>query len=103
MKNVQDIYSLSPMQQGLLFHALSDSANGAYVERVSWLLHGKLDVAAYRAAWEQVIKRHPILSTSFHYQDLDEPVQVVRKTFKLPWQHEDWRDLSVAEQEQRFN
>src|SRR5688572_18301329 len=103
MKNVQDIYSLSPMQQGLLFHALSDSANGAYVERVSWLLSGNVDVDAYRAAWEHTINSHPILSTSFHFEGLDEPVQVVRRSVKLPWQQDDWRHLSAAEQEQRFN
>ena len=103
MKNVQDIYSLSPMQQGLLFHALSDSANGAYVERVSWLLSGNVDVAAYRSAWEHVVKSHPILSTSFHFAGLDEPVQVVRRRVNLPWQQDDWRHFSTAEQEQRFS
>src|SRR5215211_4621871 len=103
MKNVEDIYSLSPMQQGLLFHALSDSANGAYVERVSWLLSGNVDVAAYRSAWEHAVKSHPILSTSFHFAGLDEPVQVVRRSVKLPWQQNDWRLFSTAEQEQRFS
>ncbi|MCA1579774.1 MAG: condensation domain-containing protein [Acidobacteria bacterium] len=103
MKNVQDIYLLSPMQQGLLFHALSDSANGAYVERVSWLLSGNVDVDAYRDAWEHTIKSHPILSTSFHFEGLDEPVQVVQRRVKLPWQQDDWRHLSTAEQEQRFD
>jgi hypothetical protein len=59
-------------------------------------------VAAYRSAWEHAVKSHPILSTSFHFAGLDEPVQVVRRSVKLPWQQDDWRHYSSTEQEQRF-
>ncbi len=102
MKNVEDIYPLSPMQQGLLFHARSDPSTGAYVERISWTLGGELDPDAFRAAWEHAVKAHPILRTSFHFGDMDEPVQVVRQRVNLPWQQEDWRGLPIDEQERRF-
>jgi amino acid adenylation domain-containing protein len=102
MKNVEDYYPLSPMQQGMLFHSLSSSSSGMYHEQLSSSLHGLLDVAAFRRAWEQVFGRHPALRTSFAWQDLDEPVQVVCQEVTLPWDQQDWRGFSQGEQAERF-
>ncbi len=103
MKNVQDIYPLSPLQKGLLFHALFDSRAGAYVERVSWSMRGEFDVDVFRSAWENVVRNQPILRTAFLSEGLDEPLQVVRQHVELPWELFDWRGLDAAEQSARFD
>lgn len=46
-KNVEDLYPLSPMQQGMLSHSLYDPASGAYIEQMVCTLHGDLDIAAF--------------------------------------------------------
>src|SRR5262245_24349313 len=91
--NIEDMYPLSPLQEGLLFHALYTPEAGVYFQQLKFSLHGKLDVAAWQGAWEQVINRHPILRTAFTWTRQDKPLQVVRKRVKLPWVEEDWRTL----------
>lgn len=56
MKNVEDIYPLSPVQQGMLFHALYDPKAGMYLEQKTCTLHGQLDVPAFERAWRRVMK-----------------------------------------------
>ena len=102
MKNVEDAYQLSPMQQGIVFHSLSARDAATYVEQVGWTIDGRLDEAAFTGAWRRVVERHPILRTGFFWEGLEEPLQVVRRQVEIAWQREDWRHLSAAEQEERF-
>jgi amino acid adenylation domain-containing protein len=102
MKNVQDFYPLSPMQQGMLFHSLYAPESGVYVEQVSCRLRGELDVAAFKRAWQRVAERHAILRTAFVGKGLKEPVQVVHRRVELPWEEQDWRALSGAEREDKL-
>src|SRR5205823_6363083 len=67
-RQIEDLYPLAPMQQGMLFHSLYEPAAGVYIEQVSCLLQGALDVAAFAHAWQQVLDRHPVLRTSFHWE-----------------------------------
>ncbi|MEA2602727.1 MAG: hypothetical protein QOF89_3719 [Acidobacteriota bacterium] len=89
MEGIEDIYALSPLQRGLLFHALVEPDAGIYVEQVSWTIEGRLDVDAFRRAWQRVADRHPILRTAFIWEDLDEPVQVVHRRLDLPFESRD--------------
>jgi len=91
MSNVEDLYPLTPLQQGMLFHTLHAPEAGVYVERLSWSLRGDLDVAAFRRAWGAVVARHAILRSAFLWEGLDEPLQAVRRQVTLPWREEDWR------------
>jgi amino acid adenylation domain-containing protein len=102
-KNVEDLYSLSPLQQGLFFHTVYAPQSGVYVEQLSCTLRGELHLAAFEHAWQQVLDRHAILRTAFIWKDLAEPVQVVRQRVKLPFHQEDWRSLASFEQEERLD
>jgi amino acid adenylation domain-containing protein len=101
-KNIEDFYPLSPLQQGILFHSLADSESGVYFEQSSLNLKGTLNVKAFHLAWQKVIKRHSVLRTSFVWEDLKEPVQIVHKQVNLPWQEYNWQHLSPKEQQQKL-
>ncbi len=102
VQNVEAIYPLSPMQQGMLFHAVYDPAAGLYFQQLVCQLQGALDVAVFQQAWQQVVQRHPVLRTLFTWEKRPQPLQVVRKTVDLAWQQQDWRSLSVVEQQARL-
>ena len=98
-KNVESIYELTPMQQGLLFHVLSDPDSSAYFNQNSLQISGNLNILAMKQAWQKMIERHSILRTSFHWEGLKKIVQIVHKSVELPWEEKDWRSLLKVEKE----
>jgi amino acid adenylation domain-containing protein/non-ribosomal peptide synthase protein (TIGR01720 family) len=97
MGQVEDIYPLSPVQQGMFFQSLYPG-EGAYVEQTSGALRGEVDVRALELAWQRAVERHGVLRTSFHLEDFDEPVQVVHARASMPFDVHDVSLLSPAEQ-----
>ena len=101
-RNIEAIYPLSPMQQGMLFHTLhapeSGPGSGVYFEQFTCTLHGDLDEEAFRRAWQRVVERHTVLRTAFAWKSLDKMLQVVQRHVDLPFHVEDWRDASPDEQ-----
>lgn len=102
MKNIEDIYPLTPAQQGMLFHTLYEPKAGMYIEHISWRLKGNLNVSAFERAWQQVVDRHAVLRSGFFVEGLDDPLQVVFHQVEVPLTQMDWRGLSHAEQESRL-
>ncbi len=86
--NIQDIYRLAPLQEGILFHhLLAGEGEDAYVVRFTMAFDARTDLDAFLAAMQVAIERHDILRTAFHWQGLQQPVQVV------------WRKASVEVEE----
>jgi len=96
---VEDAYPLSPVQQGMIFHSRLEPEAGSYVEQFTCRLRGGLDAGAFERAWLGVVARHPALRTSFHWAEVDQPVQVVHREVQLPVERLDWRGLGPAAQE----
>lgn len=103
MDNLEDIYELSPLQQGLLFHTIYAPQSGVYFEQFSWTLKGDLNATALRQAWQRVVDRHSILRTAFYWQELEKPYQVVYGQIELPWEEQDWRHLDPGTQRDRLD
>lgn len=101
-KIIEDIYSLSPTQEGLLFHTLYDSESVMYFEQMSYRLSGDLQMTRFKEAWQQVVDRHQILRTAFYWEEAATPLQVVYRHVELPWEHLDWREMSEDEQEKKL-
>ncbi|MEO1132517.1 MAG: condensation domain-containing protein, partial [Cyanobacteria bacterium J06639_1] len=91
LENVEDLYPLSPVQQGMLFHSLAAPHSGVYIGQCTCKLQGTLEPELLKRAWQTVIDRHTVLRTMFVWE-LDEPLQLVRQQVELPWHEEDWRD-----------
>src|SRR5438105_1523582 len=102
VENIEAVYELSPIQEGMLFHTLFDPQSGVYVEQMVCTLHGALDVYAFERAWQHVEDRHPVLRSSFHWEELDKPLQVVYRQVSLLWQHDNWQELPADIQEARL-
>lgn len=103
MKNVEDVYPLSPLQESLLAQALSAHGSGAGFEQSAYTIEGPLDVAAFEETWRRIVARHAVLRTAFFAQGLDQPVQVVRQQVRLPLLREDWCEVPPPEQRQRLD
>ncbi|MEH2026173.1 amino acid adenylation domain-containing protein [Nostoc sp.] len=98
-KDIEAIYPLSPMQQGMLFHTLYQPESRIYFEQFRFTLYGDLNKSAFEQAWQQVVQRHSALRTLFVWKNRKQPVQVVRKQVNLPWINKDLRLLSTEEQQ----
>ncbi|HEY0603571.1 MAG TPA: amino acid adenylation domain-containing protein [Herpetosiphonaceae bacterium] len=94
---IEDIYPLAPMQRDILSYTLQHPASPAYVLQTSCVLHGALEIQAFKHAWQQALDRHPILRTGFQWQADAEPLQVVYSRVALPWRYDDLRGLGSAE------
>ncbi|KPN13027.1 non-ribosomal peptide synthetase [Bacillus australimaris] len=98
--NVVDVYPLSPMQQGMLFHALLDQASQAYFGQVHMTLEGLTDGKAYEQAWNLLVERHSILRTRFAWEGLKEPVQLIQSEGSIHLTQHDVRHLSETDQKE---
>ncbi|MEH1798874.1 MAG: condensation domain-containing protein [Nostoc sp.] len=101
-EDIQDIYPLSPIQHGMLFHGLHTPEMGLYHSQFVYTFSGNLNVAAFKYAWQQVATRHTILRTSFYWEELDKPLQVVHRQVEVPVEYQDWQELDPLEQQERL-
>ncbi|NEQ65704.1 MAG: amino acid adenylation domain-containing protein, partial [Symploca sp. SIO2D2] len=101
-KNIESLYPLSPMQGGLLFHTLYAPDSGVYIEQILLTFTDNLNADALKHSWQKIVQRHGALRTLFVWEDLEEPVQMVKKEVDLPWGYLDWQELSSTEQQQKL-
>ena len=90
-KDIESIHYLSPLQEGLLFHAVSDAAADPYFTQTGFVIDGELDLNPFEQAWQTVVERHPILRTGFVWEGFKQPMQVARRDVRVPLQLLDWR------------
>ncbi|MEU4522013.1 amino acid adenylation domain-containing protein [Amycolatopsis sp. NPDC024027] len=81
-RHVEDVYPLTPMQAGMLFHSLSEP--GTYLEQICFTLTGAGDPAALERAWRRAVDEIPALRTAIRWTGVREPVQVVHRAVTLP-------------------
>ncbi|TWG09481.1 non-ribosomal peptide synthetase [Actinoplanes teichomyceticus] len=87
-----EVWPLSPMQEGMLYHAsFDDAAPDIYVIQQSQIIDGPLDTERFRRSWEVLLHRHAALRASFHRRKSGETVQLIPREVRLPWAE---RDLS---------
>nr|AYA22334.1 KerC [Amycolatopsis keratiniphila] len=95
--DLQDIWPLSPLQEGLLFHAADERGPDVYASLRTLALDGPLDVGRFRASWQALLDRHPALRASFHQLESGESVQAVAREVAVPWLETDLSRLPEAE------
>ncbi|OPG75122.1 hypothetical protein B1218_33820, partial [Pseudomonas ogarae] len=89
-RQIEDIYPLSPMQQGMLFHSLYEQQAGHYINQLRVDVQG-LDVERFRQAWQAAMDAHEVLRSSFVWEgDFKRALQVVHKHLEVAFLFHDW-------------
>ncbi|HLP48513.1 MAG TPA: condensation domain-containing protein, partial [Candidatus Kapabacteria bacterium] len=92
-KNIEDVFALTPMQEGMLFHYLKDPEGDKYFEQLGLELIIAIDIEIFKQAWNFVIATNEILRVVFRWEKMNEPVQMVMKENRLEPRY---FDLSVG-------
>ncbi|MDE0916282.1 MAG: amino acid adenylation domain-containing protein [Planctomycetota bacterium] len=98
-QDVESFYPLSPLQQGLLFHSISEPGSGMYFNQTAVELRGDLNAEALHSAWQQAVDEHAILRTFFVWEGVESPIQVVRKKAQMPFSVVDWTGRDEMQQQ----
>ncbi len=97
---IDKIYTLSPMQEGMLFHSLYDEHSGYFCEQMTLSLKGNLDVVIFGQTIQLLMERYDSFRTIFLSEKLSSPRQVVLKEMKFSLQYIDKSEASEEEREQ---
>jgi len=98
-----EVWPLSPLQQGMLFHSsYDDEGPDVYGLQCVLGVDGPLDTELFRACWEALIERHAVLRASFQRRRSGEAVQLISRSVVLPWRDVDLSDLDEDEALTRF-
>jgi amino acid adenylation domain-containing protein/non-ribosomal peptide synthase protein (TIGR01720 family) len=100
---IEDILPLSPVQEGMLFHAFYDAGGpDVYNVQIALRLEGPLDEESLQGAAKALLYRHKNLCVAFKHKDLDQPVQIVPRDVSVPWQALDFSMLEPVERERSW-
>ncbi|AMO95610.1 D-alanine--poly(phosphoribitol) ligase, subunit 1 [Collimonas fungivorans] len=94
LRTIEDMYPLSPMQQGILFHSLFAPEQSTYVNQLVATLAAP-DVARLRTAFEAAVARHDILRTGFTSSEAI-AMQIVHRQAQMPVDILDWRKMNES-------
>lgn len=100
--NIQDIYELSPLQQGILFHSLYAPESAVYFVQLCYSLKGNFNVVAFEQAWQELVNCHSVLRTAFYWENLEKPLQVVHREVEVSLIQHDWRDINPNDQSEKL-
>ncbi|HEX6471811.1 MAG TPA: amino acid adenylation domain-containing protein [Streptosporangiaceae bacterium] len=100
---VEDVYPLTPMQAGMVYHWLSHGDQGVYLQQVAFVLDGVTDPAVLAAAWQRVVDRTAVLRSRVVSDGVPAPVQVVDRRATVPVTHLDWSALPEAARRERMD
>ena len=88
--NIEAIYPLTPVQEGILFHTLYAPGSPLYFQQYTCVIHGELDTESFQRSWQVVIERHPMLRSLLTWEGRKRPLQIVRSRVTPEWRVEDW-------------
>ncbi|WP_144028931.1 non-ribosomal peptide synthetase, partial [Paenibacillus tyrfis] len=96
---LEDVYKLTSMQKGMLFHSQLEPDSAAYIEQLTFELRGTFGIESFVKSLDVLARRHAILRTNFSTARGDLPVQVVFRNKKLESHYEDLRGMNEVQRE----
>jgi len=99
---IEDVYPLTPMQEGLLLHTLLEPGTGLYYMQDRYRINSALDPERFSQAWQAVVARHEALRASFCWNVGEDMLQVIHKPGSTPVEYLDWSAVPEDEQEPRL-
>ena len=101
-RQIADLYPLSPLQQGMLFHSIRDTEQSLYITRFVLTIRGVLRLDSLQHAVQALVNRHDSLRSCFIWEGLPQPLQAVVHEAEPLWTALDWQGLSSTEQTQHW-
>ncbi len=109
-KNIEDMLSLTPMQEGMLFFYLKNPKSDLYFEQLSLRLSGEIDHQLFEKAWNFVVESNEMLRTVFRWEKLKNPTQVVLKEHPVTIRYIDvaagtqsLEEIKAADKQEKFD
>ena len=99
---IDDVYPLTPMQEGMLLHTLLEPGTGIYYMQDRYRINSALDPDRFAQAWQAVVARHEALRASFSWNAGEAMLQIIHKPGKTAVDYQDWRGLDDSAQEARL-
>ncbi|WP_340387692.1 amino acid adenylation domain-containing protein [Paenibacillus sp. FSL E2-0151] len=96
---IENIYSLTPMQKGMWFHSALDQQTAAYFEQTRFTMRGALDVQLFERSWMELAKRHLVLRANFVNGPAGEPLQIIYHDKPVGFEYEELLHLQVHEKQ----
>jgi amino acid adenylation domain-containing protein len=101
----EDIYPLTPMQEGMLFHSLYDNSSSLFINQLSHRFYDEVDLSVVEKSIDEMIKRYDTLRTIFIYggsQGVEKPLQLVLKERQIKILYEDISEKTAESEKERF-
>lgn len=95
--DIEDVYTLAPLQEGMLFHSLLDPSSDSYFGQMAYQLRGRLDISAVERSLNAVIARHPSLRTIFLHHGYEQPIQIALREGFADFEYRDIREECKAQ------
>jgi amino acid adenylation domain-containing protein len=101
-KNIEDILSLTPMQEGMLFHYLKEPESDLYFEQLSLEISGEIEPGLFESAWNFVIETNEMLRTLFRWEHVEKPIQIILKRYHLQPKYFDLQGKETSEKKKQL-
>ncbi|WP_458130728.1 non-ribosomal peptide synthetase [Pseudomonas sp. R3-41] len=99
---IEDVYPLTPMQEGMLLHTLLEPGTGLYYMQDRYRINSELDPQRFAQAWQAVIARHEALRASFCWNVGEDMLQIIHKPGRTPVDYLDWSEVAEDAQEAKL-
>ncbi len=101
-ENVEDILSLTPTQEGMLFHYLMDDKSEQYKVSLKLVLNGTIDFELMKRAWKEVFNHNEALRSIYKWEKISKPVQIILKEIEIPIFEYDFREYSLEDKKAKL-
>ncbi len=97
-ETIEEIHPLNTLQKGILFHTLTSNHDQGFLN-IQCTIDGEIDIKTFETAWNMVSKRHEVLRTTVHWNNLENPILCVNSNSKLNLETSDWTSLNQEKQQ----
>ncbi|QDS16118.1 non-ribosomal peptide synthetase [Xanthomonas arboricola] len=98
--DIEDAYPLNLLQEGMIYHREFAAKSAVYHAMCSYRIRAPFDLDLMRKVIQELVERHPLLRTSFDLSTYSRPLQLIHKTFELPFRFDDLRGQSPQSQDE---
>lgn len=100
---IEKVAHLTPLQEGMLFHAVMEPESQAYMEQVTLVLEGELQLDTLQRSFQYLVDRHEVLRANIYYQSGSRSRLIVFQERKVQIDHVDLTELTDSASKQAID